>query len=311
MRRRLIYLLCFVHLLGIGGCIGRDTTATDPISGGVQFKPITDSPTSTAPAAESFIARVNGQPISRTEFEKRVQQFQEAELENGLSSNQTPERIGQIQQQVLDGLIDQAIIEQAAQAQGVIVSDARLEQKITEMKAGQAEAEFQAWLALNSFTEVEFRDLLRSQLIAADLFTHIVAQAPTTTEQVHARQILVTDSTQAQTVLERLQAGENFADLAQQISEDENSRVNGGDLGWFPRGIHIVPPQVENVAFSLEPSQLSPVIESVLGYHIIKVELKDPNRPLTPQQLQMMQSRIFNEWLAQQRASAQIEDYLN
>lgn len=264
-----------------------------------------------------LIARVNGEAILLSEFEKRVQQFEEVDLAKGrvYTPEQQQERLQQIKNQVLDGLIDQIIIAQAAQKQGIIISEEALNLEIAEMKQNQSEAEFEAWLALNDYSYQDFKNTLQAQLIASELFNQIASQTPTTTQQVHARHILVHDLSLAQDILMRLNNGEDFVALAQQFSKDETTRLNGGDLGWFPQGVQIVPPQLEEIAFSLAVGKISPIIETVWGYHIVKVELKEDNRPLTPQHWQILQANSFNQWLAQQRVSAHIErfteDYSN
>ena len=306
MRRNNFLVGCLLGLLVLTGCGRRAAEAEVNTAAG--FAPIGGVGSSDQ---TPVIARVNGAPIYQLDFEKRVQQFQEAEVNSGLVKAQSPERLDQIRQQVLDGLIDQVIIEQAAETKGIVVADDMLNQKVLEMQAGQSTEQFDAWLAMNNFTDSDFRQSLRAQLVAANLFEQIIAQAPTSLEQVHARHILLKDPAEAQAVLARLEAGENFVDLAQGLSVDETTRANGGDLGWFPKGIHYVPPEVEEVAFSLESGAISPVIESVIGYHIIRLDLKESNRPLTPQQLQILQNQVFYDWLAQQRASAQIEQFSN
>ena len=75
---------------------------------------------------------------------------------------------------------------------------------------------------------------------------------------------------QAEDILKRVRAGEDFAKLAEQYSSDPGSKTKGGDLGWFGRGQMVKP--FEDAAFSLQPGQISDVVESDFGYHIIKVE---------------------------------------
>jgi parvulin-like peptidyl-prolyl isomerase len=74
----------------------------------------------------------------------------------------------------------------------------------------------------------------------------------------------------AEDLLKRVRAGEDFAALAKEFSDDPGSKVQGGDLGWFGRGQMVKP--FEDAAFSLKQGEVSGVVESPFGYHIIKVE---------------------------------------
>lgn len=74
----------------------------------------------------------------------------------------------------------------------------------------------------------------------------------------------------AQGVLKQIRDGGDFEVLAKRFSDDPGSKEHGGDLGWFKRGRMV--PAFENVAFALKPGEVSPVIETEFGFHIIKVE---------------------------------------
>ncbi|WP_256466739.1 peptidylprolyl isomerase [Tepidibacter aestuarii] len=73
----------------------------------------------------------------------------------------------------------------------------------------------------------------------------------------------------AEDILVRAKNGEDFASLAKEYSEDTVSANNGGDLGYFGRGVMV--PEFEKVAFELETGEISDLVESPFGYHIIKV----------------------------------------
>ncbi|HEX2081513.1 MAG TPA: peptidylprolyl isomerase [Longimicrobium sp.] len=75
---------------------------------------------------------------------------------------------------------------------------------------------------------------------------------------------------QAEAVARRAAAGEDFAALAREFTEEPGGKERGGDLDWFGRGRMVA--QFEEAAFKLQPGQVSPVVETPFGYHIIKVE---------------------------------------
>ncbi|HOD35128.1 MAG TPA: peptidylprolyl isomerase [Syntrophales bacterium] len=76
----------------------------------------------------------------------------------------------------------------------------------------------------------------------------------------------------AEDVLKKAKGGDDFAKLASEYSDDPGSKTKGGELGYFPRGNMV--PEFENAAFGLKPGEISDVIETPYGYHIIKAEDK-------------------------------------
>ena len=85
--------------------------------------------------------------------------------------------------------------------------------------------------------------------------------------EVHCAHILVRTEQEAKTALERLNRGEKFANIAKEISQCPSGK-RGGDLGTFSRGKMVK--EFETVAFTLPKGQVSPVVKTTFGYHIIK-----------------------------------------
>jgi parvulin-like peptidyl-prolyl isomerase len=129
----------------------------------------------------------------------------------------------------------------------------------------------------------------------------IIEAVPRTTEQVHARQILLYNSDQANQVLAQLEAGNDFGNLAKKYDP-----ITGGDLGWFSRN-YLPEPRIEEIAFKLQPNEYSPVIESLAGFHIIQVLERDPQRPLSPDALLVLQAKALQDWLHARLGEAVIE----
>jgi peptidyl-prolyl cis-trans isomerase C len=144
-------------------------------------------------------------------------------------------------------------------------------------------------------------------------------------EEVCARHILIKvppDATEAQRreavgtineAAERIQKGETFKDVAKDVSQD-GSASDGGNLGYFGRGVMV--PEFEEVAFSLEDGQVSGVVETRFGYHLIKVEEKRSGSSIPFDEIkagieQMLKGRKAeargSEYIANLKAEADIE----
>ena len=103
-------------------------------------------------------------------------------------------------------------------------------------------------------------------------------------EEVHARHILVATEDEAKAVKAELDGGKPFEVLAMEKTTDPSGKQNGGDLGFFSKGMMV--PEFEAVAFTLEPGKISDPVQSQFGWHIIKVEEKRMSAPPPIEQVQ-------------------------
>ncbi len=157
------------------------------------------------------------------------------------------------------------------------------------------------------FTEADYRALVEIRLLGEKLQEVMAAEVPTTAEQVHARHILVSTEEEAKAALERIRNGEDFAAVAQEVSTDSSNKDQGGDLGWFPRGYMVS--EFETAAFALQPGQISDVVQTSFGYHIIKVEERQADRALEESMLSQKRSSALTDWLSAQRESEGVQRF--
>lgn len=251
------------------------------------------TPTPEAPLA----ALVNDEPLFLAAFEAELARYEQAQAELGSGEGIDYRAI------VLDTLIEQLLIRQAAAAQGVVITDEMVDQEMAELQAVANGADnFAAWLEVNRYTEAEFRAAVTDGLIQEQMMTAVTASVPAAAEQVHARYLQVDDPNLANTLLAQIQNGDDFATLAQLHSLDRNTGENGGDLGFFAAGTLLVP-EVETAAFSLtEPGSVSGVVtalnrEGSPVYYIVQLIERDPERPLDAGTRAILLQQAFETWL--------------
>jgi foldase protein PrsA len=225
----------------------------------------------------------------------------------------------QVGRQTVDGLIIERLIERAAKTENIEVTEADLNTEIDKVKSNfGSEEEFNQQLESYGLTLEALKAQLTTQVQLDKLIAPKVQisdeilqnyydenkETYTTPEQVQASHILVETKEEANEILELLKGGADFATLAQERSKDPGSGANGGDLGFFGRG-QMVPP-FEEAAFTLEIGQLSEVVESEFGFHIIKVVDK---KPATTASFEEKKEEI-KEMLTDQRKNEVAQSYI-
>ena len=152
-------------------------------------------------------------------------------------------------------------------------------------------------------TEAQYRGLFENELLRTKLIEAVTTDLPTEEEQVWARHILVPDAALANLVIERLNAGEDFGELAKELSQDPGSAEAGGDLGWFGKGVMVTP--FEEAAFSLDIGEISEPVQSDFGWHIIQT-LGHTTLPISESAYQQARRSAFEEFIAKLRDEAEI-----
>jgi parvulin-like peptidyl-prolyl isomerase len=156
-----------------------------------------------------------------------------------------------------------------------------------------SQADYERWIVRPAVARQKVRDYIANQ----------IGQSA---EQVHAAHILVATKDLADQLYQQLQSPDaDFAQIARDNSIDEATAPNGGDLGWFPRGVMVKP--FDDVAFSLQPGQISQPFETEFGWHIVKVYAHEQDRPLTDDMINTLRTKRFEAWLAEKRAATAIK----
>jgi len=196
-------------------------------------------------------------------------------------------KVGDITQQDLYEEMKTSVGDQALQilmiekvlADNYEVTDKEIdaEYKKSEEEMGES---FEQFLAQNNQTEESYKKVIRLNLLQEKALTdgvevtdeEIQAQYDRQGTELNARHILVADEETANKVKQELDAGGDFAKLAEEHSTDTGSAANGGSLDWFGTGAMV--PEFEEAAFALEVDEISEPVQSQHGFHIIQVTEK-------------------------------------
>jgi peptidyl-prolyl cis-trans isomerase C len=281
------------------------------------------------------VAKVNGQAIRKGDLLQGAQAVQIRLAQEGRPA--TPS--ASFYRSVLDQIIGIALLQQDAKAQGVTATDQEVQQMLTQRKSVFPNEEtYKKELAKAGLTEEKLKEQTRDTIAVQKYLQTRLAksgevsdqatrefydknkaqmQAP---ERIHARHILVRVDPKApaadkekarqktEDLLKRLKAGEDFAKLAQENSDDPGSKTQGGDLGWVPKGGQ-TPPAFEQATFALsKPNELSPVVESPFGFHIIQFVERQQAGPIPYEQVKGRIAQLLKEQQAQQQLATRMRE---
>ncbi len=261
---------------------------------------------------DNVAATVNGRTITFADLDKQYQsQF--------MSSKERPSDDQMMIQklEVLRTLVDNEIMLQRAEKLGLMATDNDVESKFAEIKAPFTQEEFQRQLASRKMSVEDMkaqlkRDLSVQKLFNKEITSHIAISDRDVNDfynankssfnfpepQVHLAQILVTPNPDPsvrnlkgdkEMLSVRLKQGEDFAQVAQNFSEDSTSAPNGGDLGFVPESaLEKATPELRKAIEAATPGQVTSVLRTAEGYRIFKIFSKEPagQRELTDPRVQ-------------------------
>jgi peptidyl-prolyl cis-trans isomerase C len=255
-------------------------------------QPKTATPTVAADTSPP-VATVNGTPISRSFYDFYIK---------GLSGKSPAELTPEQRSLALDHLIDAELVAQQASKSGLDSSgDTAYLLEMSRLNVlNQAASEH--FLKDKKPTDAELRAEYDAQ----------VAKLPK--EEYHARHILVATQPFAQKIVERLQKGEKFEDLARAESMDSSGKT-GGDLGWF--GLDRMVPEFAAAVVALKPGEYTHTpVQTQYGWHVIQLIATRPLAPPPYDQVkqrltQMVEAKKFHTYSEELAKNAKIEKFLD
>lgn len=144
------------------------------------------------------------------------------------------------------------------------------------------------------YTKDFFKQEVKFELMQDKIEAKLSAELPRSEDMVWARHILVETEEEAWDVIARFEAGEEFADLAIELSTDTGSAANGGDLGWFTYDSMV--PEFSEAAFAAEVGTVTEPVQSDYGWHVIQV-IGHEDHPYSSTQRSNALSEAFTAWL--------------
>ena len=332
---KLIFPAVFATACFASPCVQAATASTNAPGGGSQAA-------MTALFGDPVIAKGKGFEVKRSELDQVVTGLKSAYAARGQSI--PPAQLPAIENQVLNRLIQTQLLLQKAtsadRSSGVVKTDLQMsnllarvgsqaaldrQMKAVDMTSAdlrlRANEELTAWSVVlprelnvvvtdaevkqfyddtNHMADFEQPEMVRTRHILL-MTMDPVTRTPLSADQQQAKRKQMDD------ILKRIRGGADFSALAKQYSEDPGSKDNGGELPPFPRGQGIMVPEFEAAAFSLTNNQVSDVVASTYGYHIIKLIDRTPAKRID----YATAAPKIKEYLEQQQIEKRAPAYLN
>ena len=284
--------------------------------------------------SDEKVAVVNGVVIARIQFDKELKVHLERVARQG--GQITDDKMEDLKKDILEGLIEREVLYQESQKAGIKITDQKVDDQVAAIKKRfPNEEEFNKALATMGLTEEDVREQIQHGLAIRELIDQKVANKIVITdeetkayydanlqlfnqpEEVKASHILIKveptadDATKAaarkkiEDLQQKLKDGGDFAELAKENSEGP-SNTRGGDLGYFKRGQMVKP--FEDAAYSMKIDEVSDLVETRFGYHLIKVYDKKPEQTLAYAEVKDKIAQRLKQEKVEKDATRYVED---
>jgi parvulin-like peptidyl-prolyl isomerase len=287
-----------------------------------------------SPAVQA-VARVDNVSLSRQDLDQRIDRVQ-AGLQKQPAAGQAPSRID-IERQLVDLFITQNLMLGVAKQKGVSITDQEVDDRIKQFREqitssgtatfdeivqerlglpGGDSSEFRQFASFSVAQEKLAATLVTSDTIRQQVTDQVMAEANKSTMKANVAHILIgvpegadeattaAAETKAKQVIERLDKGEKFEDLAKELSEDPGSKDNGGLYENVTPGQFV--PEFDKAMFEdLQPGETTKTpVKTQFGYHIIRLISRSEGPAMTPEQAQQAITQQIDQQLQQERGQA-------
>ncbi len=297
-----------------------------------------------AETVDRIIAVVNGEIIVLSELRQISQNYMK-QMSEQYKVEAGDEQLREAERRILDQLIDEKLVNQEAERLTITISEREIDTAVKEMQNRNQlnDAQFLAVLADEGLTMPKYREQLKGQMkkvrvidqeiksrvqvskAEIDAYYETHAADFNAEPEVRIQQILLVVppesgekeinriQAQAESIVSKIKGGEDFTSLVNLYSQDPSAKA-GGDMGVFKRGELL--PAIDEYAFGMKPGEVSPVIRTEGGFHIVKVlarrepsALSDEERRAEVKDVLFSQKaeELFKEWIAKLRKKAYIE----
>jgi peptidyl-prolyl cis-trans isomerase C len=282
-------------------------------------------------------AVVNGVVISQEEYAKELGFYLQRFSRQGLQLSKEQE--AKLKNDVLENLIEREILYQESQKSGIKVDKKTVDEELSAVKKRfPSEKEYKNALNTMKISENEIKNQIKRKLSINKLIDTKIAQKVIVTdeeskafynanqnlfkkpEQLRIGQILIKLKAGAdeqkkmeamkkiKEVQAKLKGGQDFSVLAKAYSEDDDSNTNGGDLGYLTHGQMAKP--IEDAAFGMQPNEVSDIIRTQLGYHLIKVYDKKPEKILAYGEIKDLLAEHMRKEKTEKEAAKYIDELM-
>ena len=224
---------------------------------------------------------------------------------------------------VLTDMVNNELIRQNAGKLGIAVDEAAIDQEIRnrfyprppegqQVSPDQLDLEYREslrqFLNLADLSMSDYRDTIRSQLFRLKARDKLSDEIERVSEQVYVHWIKADDPNQAEQIQRRLDQGDEFAQVAEELNRDSRFAEENGEVGWVPRDAF---PDLEETLFSLEHGKVSEPVGSAGDIYYIKVTDGPETREVSDEMLNQLSFEALNRWLAEQYATNKVDYSFN